>query len=149
MKPVVLLALVLIVLGALSRFASVRLAAEVDFGPKTTATATIALTPRAWLPYIIQSNAPTATFTPTRTPTITRTPTATNTPTETATATATDPGGPCGCSFNQYNCSDFSTQAEAQACYNYCVSQGAGDIHGLDSDDDGEACESLPVNGRP
>ncbi|GAG83978.1 unnamed protein product, partial [marine sediment metagenome] len=45
---------------------------------------------------------------------------------------------------NLYNCSDFSTQAAAQACYDYCISQGAGDIHDLDRDNDGIACESLP-----
>lgn len=32
--------------------------------------------------------------------------------------------------------------AAAQACFNYCVAQGVGDIHGLDGD--GDACESLP-----
>lgn len=40
--------------------------------------------------------------------------------------------------------SDFATQAEAQACYAYCLDQGAGDIHLLDADADGVACESLP-----
>jgi len=34
--------------------------------------------------------------------------------------------------------------ASAQACHNYCISQGAGDIHGLDKDRNGSACESLP-----
>ena len=51
----------------------------------------------------------------------------------------------CDCSGNIYSCSDFSTHAEAQACYEYCVSVGRGDVHRLDgSDDDGIACESLP-----
>lgn len=31
---------------------------------------------------------------------------------------------------------------------NWCISQGRGDIHVLDSDDDGEACESLPGQFR-
>ena len=49
------------------------------------------------------------------------------------------------CSYDAYNCSDFNTHSEAQACYEYCVSQGAGDIHRLDGrDGDGQACESLP-----
>ena len=39
------------------------------------------------------------------------------------------------------DCSDFSTHAEAQAFFE---SQGHGDPHGLDRDDDGLACESLP-----
>lgn len=58
---------------------------------------------------------------------------------------ATLPPAPvCDCSGNVYNCSDFSTHAAAQRCYEYCLSLGAGDIHGLDGDDDGLACESLP-----
>ena len=115
------------------------------------------------------TSTPTATSTPTPTGTATPTPTATatNTPTSTATqgatstatatsiatgtatniptATATQPSaGPCPCNANTLNCSDFSTHTEAQACYDWCVSQGAGDIHRLDSDSDGIACESLP-----
>ena len=48
----------------------------------------------------------------------------------------------CDCSSNKYNCPDFSTQIAAQACYNYCIAQGKGDIHGLDADKNGKACES-------
>ena len=51
---------------------------------------------------------------------------------------------PCDCSGNIYNCADFGTHAEAQACYEYCKSLGRGDIHRLDGDNDGIACESLP-----
>jgi len=47
------------------------------------------------------------------------------------------------CSYNAYNCSDFSTHASAQAVYSYCF-KSAGDIHILDGDGDGQACESLP-----
>ena len=50
----------------------------------------------------------------------------------------------CDCSGNIYNCSHFSTHAEAQACYEYCKSLGRGDVHRLDGDNDGIACESLP-----
>jgi len=58
---------------------------------------------------------------------------------------ATPPLAPvCDCSGNIYNCSDFPTHAAAQMCYEYCLSLGVGDIHGLDRDDDGIACESLP-----
>jgi hypothetical protein len=39
------------------------------------------------------------------------------------------------------NCSDFNTQAQAQAYYNQ---QGPGDPDGLDADGDGVACESNP-----
>jgi endonuclease YncB( thermonuclease family) len=50
----------------------------------------------------------------------------------------------CSCSGSLYNCSDFSTHASAQACYNYCNAAGHGDIHRLDGDNDGNACEDLP-----
>jgi hypothetical protein len=50
----------------------------------------------------------------------------------------------CECGGDTYNCGDFSRQAQAQACYNYCVSIGRGDIHRLDRDNDGVVCESLP-----
>lgn len=47
----------------------------------------------------------------------------------------------CSCSSNLYNCDDFSTQREAQTCFERC---GVADIHYLDGDDDGRACETLP-----
>lgn len=53
-------------------------------------------------------------------------------------------GGACACSGDTLNCKDFSSHAEAQACYSYCASQGMGDIHKLDENNDGNACESLP-----
>jgi len=52
--------------------------------------------------------------------------------------------GTCSCSGDSLNCSDFSSQSSAQACMNYCVSIGAGDIHNLDGDANGLACEGLP-----
>jgi len=47
------------------------------------------------------------------------------------------------CSANIYNCGDFSTHAEAQDVYEMCGGVN-NDIHRLDGDKDGEACESLP-----
>jgi len=47
------------------------------------------------------------------------------------------------CSYNAYNCSDFTTHAEAQTVYEMCGGMG-NDIHRLDGDNDGVACESLP-----
>ena len=47
------------------------------------------------------------------------------------------------CSYNAYNCSDFSTQSEAQSAFESCGGT-SNDIHRLDGDDDGWACESLP-----
>ncbi len=47
----------------------------------------------------------------------------------------------CGpCAATDCNCSDFATQAQAQACFN----AHPGDPFGLDADHDGIACESLP-----
>jgi len=51
---------------------------------------------------------------------------------------------PCSCSGNLYNCADFASHASAQACYDYCISIGRGDVHRLDADSDGSACETLP-----
>ena len=44
------------------------------------------------------------------------------------------------CHRNIYNCSDFSSQREAQDVFNAC---GRGDVHNLDGDNDGIACEGL------
>lgn len=44
---------------------------------------------------------------------------------------------------DQYNCSDFETQEEAQAEYE----KDKSDPHNLDGDNDGIACESLPSSG--
>ena len=47
--------------------------------------------------------------------------------------------GGCDCSI-RYECSDFSTHDEAQACYNVCNDYSSK----LDEDRDGLACEFLP-----
>jgi hypothetical protein len=52
--------------------------------------------------------------------------------------------GVCSCSGDTLNCSDFSSQSSAQTCYDFCKSTGVGDIHVLDGNNDGIACESLP-----
>ena len=48
--------------------------------------------------------------------------------------------GGYSCHENIYNCTDFSSQREAQDVFNAC---GSGDIHNLDRDNDGIACEGL------
>lgn len=48
------------------------------------------------------------------------------------------------CSANTYNCSNFKTQKEAQGLFDYCMAQVGIDIHKLDQDNNGDACESLP-----
>jgi Tfp pilus assembly protein PilF len=49
----------------------------------------------------------------------------------------------CDCSNDIYNCGDFPLPngVSAQKCYEYCKSQGKGDIHGLDKDKNGVTCE--------
>ncbi len=47
------------------------------------------------------------------------------------------------CERNAYNCSDFTTRSEAQRVYDECGGV-AHDIHRLDVDGDGVACETLP-----
>lgn len=81
--------------------------------------------------------APAPTSTPTSTP---------SQPIAQPTTEAPDPppaSGTYTCSSNTYNCTDFTTQAEAQAVYDQCGG-AESDIHKLDSNKDGEACESLP-----
>lgn len=47
------------------------------------------------------------------------------------------------CNSDVYNCGNFTTQEKAQIVFDYCKQQGAGDIHGLDKDGNGKACETL------
>jgi len=47
------------------------------------------------------------------------------------------------CSVNVYDCSDFETNQEAQEIYDGCGGIN-NNIHKLDNDGDGAACESLP-----
>jgi hypothetical protein len=41
------------------------------------------------------------------------------------------------CAYNIYNCSEFNTQKEAQEMFELCKK----DVHDLDRDNDGVACE--------
>lgn len=74
---------------------------------------------------------------PTSTPTITLTPTITATATRTLVPV-------CNCTGPRLTCNDFDSQAEAQACFEYCVEMGYGDIFGIDKNGNGLACEGLP-----
>ncbi len=47
------------------------------------------------------------------------------------------------CSYNAYNCGDFNTHAEAQDVFEMCGGV-SNDVHDLDRDSDGSACETLP-----
>ena len=116
--------------------------------PSSTVTATWSATPSATTTGTATATVtlrPTSTATRTATVTATRTPTPTKTPKPTATATRQPPGNCSTCAADVYNCSDFATQEEAQGCFDYCWELTGRDVHGLDSDNDGEACEALPL----
>ena len=53
------------------------------------------------------------------------------------------PSQDCYCGSNTYNCDDFSTHEEAQELFD-CCGGVRNDIHQLDRDGDGVACETLP-----
>lgn len=61
-------------------------------------------------------------------------------PTKAPTPTPTPTFAPCSCTGNQYNCTDFASSAAAQACFDQCQAEVGVDIHRLDFDDDGVAC---------
>jgi hypothetical protein len=110
-----------------------------------------------WLPGAVVDNAPlqlplvfpTSTPIPTNTPTITPTPSPTATlagsPTPTPTPTSLD-SPVCDCSADTYDClgNIFANRAEAQLCFEYCFRQSGLDIHLLDPNLNGMACENLP-----
>lgn len=118
---------------------------------------------QAWQPYtqtalaaVTDTPLPTATLASTETATLAPLPTATLQvfPTSTTFLQAlpinqsptSPPAGQtavCSCGSDSYNCSDFGSWSSAQACYSYCISQGAGDIHRLDGNNDGSACDAL------
>ncbi|MDS0298076.1 hypothetical protein NDI76_04915 [Halogeometricum sp. S1BR25-6] len=113
-----------------------------------TATATSAPTPTATPTGVpMSTETPTPTATPTATPMPTQTPTPTPTPTPTATPTPSQTPVPLdeGVSVpplpsdGDYDCGHFDTGRQAQEVYE----RDTSDPHGLDGDDDGEACESL------
>ena len=47
------------------------------------------------------------------------------------------------CNYNAYNCGDFKIHVEAQSVFEYCGGVSR-DVHQLDRDQDGIACETLP-----
>lgn len=47
------------------------------------------------------------------------------------------------CSYNKYNCTNFDTHIEAQSVFDMCKIETGYDVHKLDSDADGKACETL------
>jgi hypothetical protein len=55
----------------------------------------------------------------------------------------------CDCSRDAYNCEDFESQEVAQACFDYCQKIVDEDIHDLDRNRDGVACEDTQYGTPP
>ena len=47
----------------------------------------------------------------------------------------------CACRSDHYNCNDFKTRREAREKYECCMQKVGYDVHNLDGDSDGIACE--------
>ena len=47
----------------------------------------------------------------------------------------------CSCRSDRYNCDDFETRRKARELYNCCMRKVGYDVHQLDRDSDGVACE--------
>jgi len=47
----------------------------------------------------------------------------------------------CACRSDRYNCVDFKTRREAREKYECCMEKVGYDVHNLDRDSDGLACE--------
>ncbi len=46
------------------------------------------------------------------------------------------------CTADIYNCANFTSMAEAQVAFDYCIGQGKGDVWNLDRDGNGKVCTS-------
>ena len=47
----------------------------------------------------------------------------------------------CSCRTDRYNCADFETRRKARELYECCIKKVGYDVHNLDGDSDGIACE--------
>ena len=47
----------------------------------------------------------------------------------------------CSCRSDRYNCDDFKTRRKAREKYECCMQKIGYDVHNLDGDSDGVACE--------
>lgn len=111
-----------------------------------------------WVPADAVDNAPnqlplvvptaTPTFTPSPMPTYTPLPTVPPQPETTPVPVATSLAQPvCACDAQTYSCVsvDFPDRAAAQACFEYCFRIRGFDVHNLDANLNGQACENLPA----
>lgn len=73
-------------------------------------------------------------------PSVTSTPAAPQISTSPPDLTTSAP--PCDCSANLYDCRDFPNHPAAQTCYDFCGG-AANDVHLLDADLNGIACQSV------
>ena len=55
----------------------------------------------------------------------------------------------CSCEENVYNCPYFESREVAQLCFDYCQSTVGSDIHDLDRNDNGIACEEADYDVVP
>ena len=117
----------------------------INFKPMSTPTplptqaySVTAMPTQVYAAAIIPSNTYSATPVPTRDLSITPLPTSYVPPITSYTGTC-----PCDCNGPDLNCKDFSSHAEAQACFE-CCKKTNGDCFELDRDNDGNVCESLP-----
>jgi len=46
------------------------------------------------------------------------------------------------CASNKFNCPDLITKEGAQKVYDKCMQEAGSDVHNLDADNDGQACEA-------
>jgi hypothetical protein len=90
------------------------------------------------------SASPIPTETPAFTPTDYPTPTDPPEPQDVPTNAPPPAIGPCNCYGASLTCKDFNTQAEAQACYTFCLDETGIDIFFLDTNNNNVACEDLP-----
>ena len=58
------------------------------------------------------------------------------------TAIVADPFEGCFCTADVLDCGDTAdSKAEGRRCYAVCMGQGSGDVHNLDGNSNGDACE--------
>ena len=160
-KAVIVVAALVVVggIGSLSNPATDE-TAQVTPTPSPTPTLTVAPPPPATVtpaPTLSPTTAPTPTPTPAPTPKPTPVPTAPPTPAPTPPPTPEPTPVPTQASstsgfytppgwdgHSDVNCSDFDTHAHAQDFFEGTGGTTTNDPYGLDGDNDGIACESLP-----
>lgn len=109
--------------------------------PVPIATPWPTATPMPWLPTSTPWPTNTATLIPTSTPWPTSSPTVIPTSTPWPTVVFVIDGASCACVANLYNCEDFHGDG-AQICLAKCWTEVGADIHDLDRNHNGVACEN-------